>query len=121
MQDFQAVFIACLGLMGLASFTAEQRTREIGVRKVLGASIPGIVAQLSKEYVRLVVYANLIAWPIAYFVMTDWLDSFAYHTDLPLQLFVLAAALAIAITMLTVSYRAAIAALAHPVDALQQE
>ncbi len=116
-----AVFIACLGLLGLASFTAEQRTREIGVRKVLGASVSSIVALLSKEYVRLVVYANLIAWPIAYFVMNDWLESFAYSTDLSLRVFVAAAALAIAITLLTVSYRAVSAAYTDPVDALQRE
>ena len=116
-----AVFIACLGLLGLASFTAEQRTREIGVRKVLGASVSGIVALLSKEYVKLVLYANLIAWPIAYFVMNDWLDGFAYSTELSPRIFVLAAALAIAITMLTVSYRAVRAAHTDPVEALQQE
>ena len=116
-----AVFIACLGLLGLASFTAEQRTREIGVRKVLGASASGIVALLSKEYVRLVAYANLIAWPIAYYVMNDWLDSFAYRADLSPWIFLLAAALAIAVTMLTVSYRAVSVAHTDPVDALQHE
>ena len=116
-----AVFIACLGLLGLASFTAEQRTREIGLRKVLGASASGIVALLSKEYVRLVVYAVLIAWPVAYFVMNDWLDSFAYRADLSPRIFVLAAALALAITMLTVCYRAIPAARTDPVDALHHE
>ena len=116
-----AVFIACLGLLGLASFTAEQRTREIGVRKVLGASVSSIAALLSKEYVMLVAYANLIAWPIAYFAMNNWLDRFAYSTDLSVQVFLLAAALAIAVTMLTVSYRAISAARSDPVDALHRE
>lgn len=116
-----AVFIACLGLLGLASFTAEQRTREIGVRKVLGATASGIVALVSKEYVKLVVYANLIAWPVAYYVMNGWLDSFAYSTGLSPWVFVLAAALAIAVTMLTVSYKAISVAHTDPVDALQHE
>lgn len=116
-----AVFIACLGLLGLASFTAEQRTREIGVRKVLGAPASGIVALISKEYVKLVVYANLIAWPVAYYVMNGWLDSFAYSTGLSPWVFVLAAALAITVTMLTVSYKAISVAHTDPVDALQHE
>ena len=116
-----AVFIACLGLLGLASFTAEQRTREIGLRKVLGASVSGIVALLSKEYVRLVAYAILIAWPIAYVVMDDWLDGFAYRTDPSPGMFLLAAALAITVTMLTVSYRAVAAARTDPVDALRHD
>ncbi len=116
-----AVFIACLGLLGLASFTAEQRTREIGVRKVLGATASGIVTLVSKEYVKLVVYANLIAWPVAYYVMNGWLDSFAYSTGLSPWVFVLAAALAIAVTMLTVSYKAISVAHTDPVDALQHE
>ena len=116
-----AVFIACLGLLGLASFTAEQRTREIGVRKVLGATASGIVTLVTKEYVKLVVYANLIAWPVAYYVMNGWLDSFAYSTGLSPWVFVLAAALAIAVTMLTVSYKAISVAHTDPVDALQHE
>ena len=116
-----AIFIACLGLLGLAAFTAEQRTREIGVRKVLGASVAGIVTLLSAEFVKLVAVANLIAWPVAYYVMDEWLSKFAYRTDLSLWTFGAAALLAIAITMLTVGYQAIRTALTNPATALQYE
>ena len=116
-----AVSIACLGLFGLASFTAERRTKEIGVRKVLGATIPNLFRLLSNEFVWLVVVANAIAWPIAYFAMNRWLDDFAYRIDLTWMTFILAGALAMAISQLTVSYQALRAATANPVESLRSE
>jgi putative ABC transport system permease protein len=116
-----AIFIACLGLFGLASFTAEQRTKEIGVRKVLGASAPGIVALLSKEFAKWVLAANLFAWPVAYLVMKNWLRGFAYRSSLDGWLFVAAGAGALAVALLTVSYQAVRAALSNPADAIKYE
>jgi len=116
-----AVIIACLGLFGLASFTAEQRTKEIGVRKVLGASSMGIVVLLSKEFAKWVVAANLLAWPVGYFLMKKWLQQFAYNTGIAWGLFVLAGAGALAIAFATVSFQAVRAAHADPVKALKYE
>ena len=116
-----AVLIACLGLVGLSSFTAERRTKEIGVRKVLGASIPNLFRLLSNEYVRLVIVANIFAWPAAYLVMNRWLDNFAYRIDLGWTTFILAGVLAMAIALLTVSYQAVRAATANPVESLRAE
>jgi putative ABC transport system permease protein len=116
-----AVIIACLGLFGLASYTAEQRTKEIGVRKVLGASTPGIVLLLSKEFAKWVVTANFLAWPLAYLIMRKWLQGFAFRTGLPWWLFVLAGAGALAVALITVSYQAIRAALANPANALKYE
>jgi len=115
------IFIACLGLFGLATYTTEQRTKEIGIRKVIGASVTSIAGLLSKEFVRLVLVANLVAWPIAYFAMQRWLENFAYRIELHLGTFLLAAALALIIAMLTVSYHAIKAALRNPVDSLRYE
>jgi len=116
-----AVVIACLGLLGLASFVAERRTKEIGVRKVLGASIANIVFQLTKQFTLLVLVANLVAWPLAYFVMTSWLDGFAYRTNIGLFTFLFAGALAILVAFLTISYQAIRAAMANPVKSLRYE
>jgi len=116
-----AVFIAVLGLFGLASFAAEQRTKEIGIRKVLGASVAGIVRLLSKEFVKLVLVANLIAWPIAYYVMNKWLQDFAYRINIGWWVFALAGGIALIIALLTVSTQAIKAALANPVEALRYE
>ena len=116
-----AVFIACLGLLGLASFTAEQRTKEIGVRKVLGASIGSIMVLPSKEFIKLVLLASLIAWPVAYLMMDSWLDNFAYRTTRSPWLFLLSAALAVVITLVTVGDQAIKAARTNPVTALQYE
>jgi putative ABC transport system permease protein len=116
-----AIFIACLGLFGLASFAAEQRTKEIGIRKVLGASVSGIVLLLSKEFTKWVLIANLIAWPLIYFASSKWLENFAYHTDIRWHLFILSGALALAIALVTVMYQAIKAARANPVDAIKYE
>jgi putative ABC transport system permease protein len=116
-----AVFIACLGLFGLASFTAEQRTKEIGIRKVLGASAPQITLLLCREFFVLVLLANIISWPVAYFVMKGWLQDFAYRTGLGVFTFVMTMVLALIIALLTVSFQAVKAAVANPVDALKYE
>lgn len=116
-----AIFIACLGLLGLAAFVTERRTKEIGIRKVLGASVAEIVALLSKEFVKWVLIANVVAWPLAYYVMNNWLKNFAYRTDISLWIFVASGALALIIALLTVSSHAIKAATANPVESLRYE
>ena len=116
-----AVFIACLGLFGLASFTAEQKTKEIGVRKVMGASVGQIVFLFSKEFTKLVVLAFLLASPLAYFAMDNWLNGFAYGIDISLKTFLYVGVLAIFIAMLTVSYQSIRAATANPIKSLRYE
>lgn len=115
------IFIACLGLFGLVSLATAQRTKEIGIRKVLGATTGGIVSLLSKETVRLVVIANLVACPVAYFVMQRWLQDFAYRAEMSPVVFLLACVLTVMIALLTVGYRSIKAALANPVNALRYE
>jgi putative ABC transport system permease protein len=116
-----AVFIACLGLFGLASYTAEQRTKEIGIRKVMGAKVSALVLLLSREFTKWVLAANVIAWPIAYFISKNWLQNFSYRVPLGLGVFLFSAAAAFIIALLTVSYQAFKAASAHPVDSLRYE
>jgi len=116
-----SIFIACLGLFGLASFTAEQRIKEIGIRKALGASVSEIIFLLSKDFTKWIIVANIIAWPIAYLVMNSWLQNFAYRINIGMGTFVLAGALALIIALLTVGYQAVRAARANPVDALRYE
>jgi putative ABC transport system permease protein len=116
-----AVLIACLGLFGLASFTAEQRTKEIGVRKVLGAAVPGIVVLLTREFVQWVLIADLIAWPAAYFLMQSWLQGFAFRTGIQWWLFLATGAGTMAVALLTVGFQALRAADANPVHALKYE
>jgi len=118
---FLAIFISCLGLFGLASFTAEQRTKEIGIRRVLGASASNIIFTLTADFTKWVLAANLIAWPIAYFAMHRWLQNFAFKTDMGLWVFVLSAALSLAIALITVGYQSVKAALANPADSLRYE
>jgi putative ABC transport system permease protein len=116
-----AIIIACLGLFGLASFTAAKRTKEIGVRKVLGSSVQNIVFLLSKELLKPVLLATAIALPIAYLVMHNWLLNFAYRTGLQWWVFLLSASVTVAIALLTVSFRAVRAALANPTKSLKIE
>jgi ABC-type antimicrobial peptide transport system permease subunit len=116
-----AIFISCLGIFGLASFTAEQRTKEIGVRKVLGASVADLWLLLSKDFVRLVLISLLISMPVAYYFMYNWLMTYPYHSDLSWWIFVISALGALAITMVTVSFQAINAALANPVKSIRTE
>jgi predicted permease len=116
-----AIFISCLGIFGLAAFTAEQRTKEIGVRKILGASITNIIALISREFLILLTLANVIAWPTAYVLMKRMLNNYAYRTDMSFWIFLLAGALAYSIALITVSYQAFKAARTDPVNALRYE
>ncbi len=116
-----AIIIGCLGLFGLSAFSAEQRTKEIGIRKVLGASIPGVILLLVKEFSKWVLLAVVIAWPLGYIMMNKWLQNFAYRTSLEFVTFLLAAALALIISLITVIYQAARAAMANPIDSLRYE
>ena len=118
---FLAVFVACLGLLGLASFTAEQRIKEIGIRKVLGASVSSITFSLCRDFAKLVALANIIAWPVAFWVGREWLQQFAYRIPLGWALFVLTGVLTLILSLLTVGYQAIKSARANPVDALQYE
>ena len=118
---FIAIFISCLGLFGLVSFTAEQRTKEIGVRKVLGATVPNLVRLLTGEITKPVVMGIAIAIPVAYLVVRDWLADFEYHIEIGAGLFIVAGAVAILIAWLTVSFQAVKAAVANPVKSLRYE
>jgi putative ABC transport system permease protein len=119
--SFLAILIGCLGLVGMASYTTEQRTKEIGIRKVLGASTGIIIRMLSKEYILLVAIGNLIAWPTAYLMMRRWLDNFAYRTPLTLWIFLAATVLSLIIALGTVSYQSIRAALSNPATSLRYE
>ncbi len=116
-----AIFISCLGLFGLAAFTAEKRTKEIGIRKVLGASVTGITALLSKDFLKLVLVAVLVASPLAWYAMNEWLSSFTYRITIGWSVFVLAGGAALLVALLTVSFQAVKAALANPVHSLKSE
>jgi putative ABC transport system permease protein len=116
-----AILISCLGLFGLATFTAARKTKEVGIRKVLGASVPGLVGLLAGEFLRPVGIALLIATPLAWYGMRRWLDQFAYRTEIEWWVFLLAGSLALAIAFLTVGLQAIRAALAHPVNSLRNE
>ena len=116
-----AIFVSCLGLFGIASYTTEQRTKEIGIRKVLGASAGGIVRMLSREYLLLVAVGNLVAWPAAYAMMRTWLDNFAYRTSLAFWVFLAAALLSLTISLLTVGFQSVRAARADPAKSVRYE
>ncbi|MGZ5133751.1 MAG: ABC transporter permease [Flavitalea sp.] len=116
-----AILISCLGLFGLATFSAEQRTKEIGVRKVLGASTSGIVTLLSKDFIKLVAVAIVIASPLAWFIMDKWLQDFAYRTEIGWKVFVITSFIALLIAVLTISFQAIRAAISNPVKSLRTE
>jgi putative ABC transport system permease protein len=116
-----AIFVSCLGLFGLAAFVAEQRTKEVGVRKILGARLSSILWLHTGRFVKWVVAANLIAWPVAYWIMGRWLRGFAFRTSLDVRIFLLSGLYALAIALLTVSFQVMRAARANPVDALRYE
>ncbi|WP_299287214.1 ABC transporter permease [uncultured Mucilaginibacter sp.] len=118
---FFAILIACLGLFGLITYAAEQRTKEIGIRKVLGATVTNVTAMLSKDFIKLVFIAIIIAVPIAWFAMNKWLQSFAYRTNISWWVFALAAGMAVFIALATISFQAVKAALANPVKSLRSE
>ena len=116
-----AIFIACLGLFGLSAFAISQRVKEIGIRKVLGANVPTIVTLLSKDFLKLVGFAALIAFPVAWWAMDSWLRDFAYRIAVPWWIFIAAAMLAALIALLTISFQAIKAAVANPVKSLRTE
>ncbi|KAB2847149.1 MAG: FtsX-like permease family protein [Melioribacteraceae bacterium] len=116
-----AILIACLGLFALASHIAEKRTKEIGIRKVLGSSEASIIKLLSIEFLQLIIIANLIAWPISYFALNNWLQNFAYRTSIEWWIFILAGIIAVTIALLTVSFQAYKAAILNPVECLRSE
>jgi hypothetical protein len=115
------ILISCLGLFGLVAYTAERRTKEIGIRKVLGASMGGIVSLLSWDFLKLIILANLLAWPLAWYGLNKWLANYAYRISLSLDVFLLSALLAVVIALVTISAQTIKAALANPVNALRQE
>ncbi len=116
-----AIIVACLGLFGLVTFLTEQRTKEIGVRKVLGASVPSIFLMLSKEFIKWIIIANIIAWPVAFYFMNKWLHDFAYRINISWWFFIIAGSIALITALLTVSFKAIKAATANPVDSLHYE
>ena len=116
-----AIFIACLGLFGLISFTVEQRTKEIGIRKIMGASVPKIFVMLSSDFAKLVLLANVLAWPAAYYLMTRWLEGFAYRTSLSSWVFLLTGSVTLIISLLTIGFHSIKAATASPIDSLRYE
>ena len=116
-----AIIVACLGLFGLVTFLAEQKTKEIGIRKVLGASVFSIVLMLSKEFIKWIVIANIIAFPLAYYFMNKWLQDFAYRINISWWLFIIAGCIALVIALVTISFQAIKAATANPVESLRYE
>jgi len=113
--------IACLGLFGLATYAAEQRTKEIGIRKVLGATVSNIVGMLSKDFLKLVIIAAIIAFPVAWWAMTKWLQDFAYRITISWWIFVIAGMVAVLIALFTISFKAIKAAVSNPVNSLRTE
>jgi len=119
--SFLAILVACLGLFGLATYAAEQRTKEIGIRKVLGASVKGIVEMLSMDFIKLVAISALISFPIAWWAMHQWLMNFAFRVDIHWWVFLIAAVVALLIALATISFQAVKAAMMNPVKSLRTE
>jgi putative ABC transport system permease protein len=119
--SFLAIFVSCLGLFGLAAFVAEQRTKEIGVRKVLGAPLSTIMWLLTGQFIKWVIVANLIAWPVGYWIMNRWLQGFAFRASLSIWIFLASGLAALTIATLTVSSQVIKAALANPSESLKYE
>ena len=119
--SFLAIFVACLGLYGMASFSAVQRSKEIGIRKILGSTITGIIALLGKELIALILIANVAAWPLSFFVMNQWIQNFPYRVNIGIELFFVSSLIVLLIGLLTVSHQALRAALANPVNSLRYE
>jgi putative ABC transport system permease protein len=115
------IFIACIGLFGLISFISEQRTKEIGIRKVLGASVEDVVLLLSKDFLKLVLFANLLALPLAWFVINKWLQNFAYRIDINFVNFILTAIITLLIAFISISGKTIMVALTDPVKSLKYE
>jgi putative ABC transport system permease protein len=117
-----AIFIACLGLFGLAAYTTEQRSKEISIRKALGATVPNLLGILSKDFTILVLFAFVLAGPVSYYLLTDfWLKNFAYRVDIDFMMIALAGFISLVIAMLTISYQSFKAATLNPVDQLKNE
>ena len=116
-----SILISCLGLFGLAAFTAEMKIKEIGIRKVLGSSVYGIVRLLNGELIKMIIVAICIALPLSYVIVQSWLDNFAYHIDLQWWYFVVAGTVTITIALLTVSFQSVKAAMINPVESLRAE
>lgn len=116
-----AIFISCLGLFGLASFSAEQKAKEIGIRKVLGSSVSGVVLRLSNDLTRLVLLANVVAWPAAWYLLNRWLQSFRYRTQIRFDIFLVAGVITFIIALVTIGAQSIRAAMANPVDSLRHE
>jgi putative ABC transport system permease protein len=116
-----AILISCLGSFGLAAYMTERRTKEVGIRKVMGASVPGILFLLSKEFTKWVLIANVIAWPLAYYFMNKWLQTFAYRVEISVWIFLLSGCIALFIALFTVGYQAIKAARSNPIKSLRYE
>jgi len=116
-----AIFISCIGLFGLATLATEQRTKEIGIRKVLGASSPQILKLISREFLLMILVANVIAWPAAWYILRIWLQNFAYRIEIGLAPMLLSATVVTAVGLLTVSWQSVRASMANPVESLRCE
>jgi putative ABC transport system permease protein len=116
-----SVLVACLGLLGLVSFTSEIRTKEIGIRKVLGASTGSVIVLLSREFIKWILLANVVAWPLAWFMMNKWLQNFAYRVNIGWFVFILAAIVTMFIAIFTFIFQTVKTACADPVDSLRYE